>query len=185
MSLKKKLEDRLSGGKFRMINEIMGNKKINNNIIKEYYSYYDKQKMKWKNNPLDWIIMFLKKRKNIRKLKIADIGCGMGELKNKIGGNVDLYDKYPVRDDVERCDMDNINSEDKKYDVIVYSLSLMKDCIGEAIKEANRILKENGIMIISELSSRIKKDFIKNIEKMGFKIKERKMEKYFGIFVFE
>lgn len=108
-----------------------------------------------------------KKNENFSK-KIADIGCGMADL-SKMLPNVTNYDIHPRDSTIIQASMESLPVQDSSYDILVYSLSLMKPKVNEIMIEANRILKLNGKMIIAELVSRVNmKMFIKKLKSYGF-----------------
>ncbi|TBT99584.1 putative methyltransferase, partial [Hamiltosporidium tvaerminnensis] len=247
MNLQQKLQNRIKGAKFRIINEIMTkNKKIKlkNTDIKEYHDGYTQQVNKWTYDPIYDIIEYLKQYSN---LTIADVGCGQAKIskyfqcntkkenfsevntsedsnskddedisneynnkynkkdninnkdKNSINKHnkrdnmrkynhkILSFDLYPTSKEVIKCDMEDLKLKDKTTDIIIFCLSLMKINIYKTIKESNRVLKNNGKLIITEVLSRIisVKEFICQVENMGFKIlKVRNKNKYFINFIF-
>jgi ribosomal RNA-processing protein 8 len=56
---------------------------------------------------------------------------------------------------VTACDMANVPLEDKSVDVCVFCLSLMGTNLADFIREAHRVLKDNGRVQIAEVRSRI------------------------------
>lgn len=69
------------------------------------------------------------------------------------------------------ADMAQLPVKDGEFDMVVYSLSLMGTNIDQILLEANRILRNEGILYIIEVQSRVKsvKEFIEQISKYGFK----------------
>ena len=55
--------------------------------------------------------------------------------------------------------------------MLVYSLSIMGTNIDQILLEANRVLKEGGILYVIEVQSRVKsvKEFTEQVQKYGFK----------------
>jgi ribosomal RNA-processing protein 8 len=187
MSIIEKLQKKLEGGKFRLLNEKMyKNKELTEKEAQEYHKYYLSQIKKWPSDPKELIITKIKENSK-KDPKIADLGCGSCEIANNFK-NVDSYDKYPINDKVIQCELKNIASENEQYDIAVCCLSLMMNNITLVLKEVNRILKTNGIYYLSEVTSRIKnmKAFINNVEKFGFKLKKiDKSNPYFFILELE
>ncbi|EJW02240.1 hypothetical protein EDEG_03324, partial [Edhazardia aedis USNM 41457] len=189
MNLQEKLEKRLRGAKFRLINEkIYKNKisKLYKNEMKEYHIGYADQVKKWPENPLDVLISKLKCLKN---KKIADLGCGEAKLSKELTQNtvfsVDLLTKGPhiIEADIEKTPFEN-----DSMDIVVFCLSLMKKNVFKAIKESNRICKKDGILYIAEVASRFSniKKFIEKIEKIGYRLKfVDKSNNHFVLFEFE
>ena len=81
---------------------------------------------------------------------IADLGCGENLLKNEIPNKVLAFDHVAIDDSVTACDISNIPLDELYVDVAVFSLSLMGSNYGDYIKEAYRILKSMGFILIAE-----------------------------------
>lgn len=119
-----------------------------------------------------------KRKKNIKKLfTVADLGCGEAELekqfrelvKNKHGENkskleiespqfeikFNNIDFIAQNERVISADMKNTPIPTGTCDAVVFSLSLMGTNYFEFLKEAYRILKNGGVLLIVELESRI------------------------------
>ena len=62
---------------------------------------------------------------------------------------------------VTACDMSNVPLEDKSVDVCVFCLSLMGTNLADFIREAHRVLKNDGRVKIAEVRSRIEYSFSK------------------------
>ncbi|ELQ76864.1 putative RNA methylase involved in rRNA processing [Trachipleistophora hominis] len=168
MSSIRKYEKRLEGAKFRIINELMyKNEKIEPEQLLEYHIGYRSQTQKWPVNPIDTIIEHLKTKEYS---KIADVGCGEALLAQKIA-HVDSYDYYPINESIIKSDINEIKCEDAEYECAVYCLSLMKNNVGAAMKECNRIVKVGGCVVIAEVLSRISSlnEFYTQMLAMGFK----------------
>ncbi|ELA48085.1 hypothetical protein VCUG_00508 [Vavraia culicis subsp. floridensis] len=168
MSCIRKYEKRLEGAKFRIINELMyKNQEIAPEQLLEYHIGYRSQTHKWPVNPINAIIEHLKTKEYG---KIADVGCGEALLAQSIP-NVCSYDYYPINESIIKCDINEIKCGDEEYDCVVYCLSLMKNNVGAAMKECNRMVKKNGNVIIAEVLSRITNlnEFYTQMLTMGFK----------------
>jgi len=107
---------------------------------------------------------------------LADLGCGEGNLelllkKNKLIKEVHSYDLVPVKPHVKVCDMANLPLGDSSVDIAVFCLSLMGTNYIDFIFEAIRILRINGIIIISEVTSRFacERVFMDMLDAMGLK----------------
>lgn len=59
-----------------------------------------------------------------------------------------------------------------KYDLAVYSLSIMATDQGSIFLEASNILKKGGRMFLVEISSRLTEDFATQMGSFGFKLVE-------------
>lgn len=187
MSLADKLNKKLEGGKFRLMNEKLY--KNNNLTDKEtilYHQYYSNQIKKWPLDPKNIIIEKILEKKH-ETMNIADLGCGDATLSQKFK-NVTSYDKYPINEKIIKSDLNKIEAEDGQYDISVCCLSLMMTYITKAIKEMNRILKVDGFLYLAEVTSRIRntKKFITDIEKFGFKLVEvDNKNSHFCFFIFK
>jgi ribosomal RNA-processing protein 8 len=62
---------------------------------------------------------------------------------------------------VTACDMANVPLQDKSVDVCVFCLSLMGTNLADFIREAHRVLKNDGRVKIAEVRSRIEYSFSK------------------------
>jgi ribosomal RNA-processing protein 8 len=74
-----------------------------------------------------------------------------------------------------------------EVDVGIFCLSLMGTNFIDFIQEAKRILKNKGILIVSEIMSRIvnTENFIKVFESLGFNLRKKmNIKNYFTLFVF-
>lgn len=173
MGLEEKLNKKLEGGKFRLLNErLYKDIPLKKDEAKDYHLFYASQVAKWPENPRDIIANSIEESGK-GDLSIADLGCGDAYLATKFK-DVTSFDKYPVNDTVIQCDLNEIKVESEKFDVAVICLSLMMRYITKVLKETNRILKIGGIFYLSEVTSRIRntKKFIDDLEKFGFKLEE-------------
>ncbi|CCB86793.1 hypothetical protein PUV_18430 [Parachlamydia acanthamoebae UV-7] len=110
--------------------------------------------------------------------KIGDFGCGEAKLAEAINGTHTIYsfDHIAINDNVIACDMANVPLEDEILDVALFSLSLMGKNFSDYLKEAQRTLRLDGILIIFEPTSRFINDkgtdhstqFAKDLEQFGF-----------------
>lgn len=172
MSLKEELERKLSGGKFRLLNEKMyKNKGLTREESLKYHQYYAEQIKKWPQNPKKLIVEHI--QNTVPEAKIADLGCGDAELAS-IFPNVVSFDKYPVNSSIIKAGLEEVPVEDKTFGVAVNSLSLMAGYISKVVKEVHRILQVGGLWYVAEVRSRIRniKSLIDGVEKFGFKLKE-------------
>jgi ribosomal RNA-processing protein 8 len=198
---KTEIEDKLLSSKFRILNEklytISSEKAYdyfqnNPEDFEIYHKGFDLQAAKWPINPLDLIIKELLKPKYKKKV-IVDMGCGEARLaKTLIGQNksieVHSFDLHKQNEFVTVCDIKNTPLEKSKADICVFCLSLMGINFDEFIKEAKRILKNNGILIVAEIVSRIvsMERFLNIFVNFGFEILKRKSIKgYFILLVFQ
>lgn len=187
MGIIDKLEKKLEGGKFRLLNEKMyKNKELTQKEAREYHKFYLSQINKWPTDPKKIIIKKIEENGQ-KDMKIADLGCGSCGISEAFK-NVQSFDKYPVNEKVIKCELEKIPTEDKNFEVAICCLSLMMTNISKILKEVNRILNINGVFYISEVTSRVinMKTFINGIEKYGFKIKKiDKSNTHFFVLEFE
>lgn len=106
--------------------------------------------------PLNKITAYLE-TKSSRRLKILDLGCGRNKIQKKFASNDKLsitgYD-YVSYNGSQVADIRELPEEDESVDICVFSQSLMGSNWKEYIKEAKRVLRYNGEMIISESVNR-------------------------------
>nr|CAD7454571.1 unnamed protein product [Timema tahoe] len=133
-----------------------------------YHEGYKQQIAQWPLNPLDVIINTLKKKPS--SLVIADFGCGDARLSKLLPNVVHSFDVVGLNEDVTVCDMAHTPLASDSVDVAVFCLSLMGTNLVDYIMEANRVLKQDGILKIAEVESRFDNidNFINNLQKFGF-----------------
>lgn len=87
----------------------------------------------------------------MKRLIIADFGSGPTELSKMLPSNkVYSFDHSKILgDSIIECDMSNTDLEDKEIDVAVFSLSLMGLNWIDYIKEARRVLTDQGHILIA------------------------------------
>jgi len=78
------------------------------------------------------------------------------------------------------CDMANVPLGDKSVDVGVFCLALMGTNIAEFIREAHRILRDNGVIKIAEVRSRFEKSASDNESKSPTVTKRSKTQQKSG-----
>lgn len=187
MGIIEKLQKRLEGGKFRLLNEKMyRNKELTEKEAREYHRCYESQAKKWPCDPKKIIIAKMRESGE-EGLKIADLGSGSCEIAESFK-SVSSFDRHPINGSVVKCDLKHVPSEDKQFDVAVCCLSLMMANAARALKEANRILRMGGVFYLSEVTSRIKsmKGFINSVEKLGFRVRDiDRTSAYFFVLKFE
>lgn len=167
MSLEDKLEKRLKAAKFRLINQkLYNNKQLTRSSISFYHNNYQKHTSKWPSNPINKIIQSLNPTH-----VIADLGCGDSQIASTMKNTtVHSFDQYPINSSVIKCDIKKVPLGNESVDSVVFCLSLMSRNVFAFIKEANRILKNEGMMYIAEVKSRVDIDkFITLIQSVGFK----------------
>jgi len=177
LSIVDRMNEKLKGARFRFINEALYTKTGEESdqmftndpeTFRVYHEGYELQKRTWPVDPLDVLILQLKK---LPKDKIiADMGCGSARLAESIAQTVHSFDLIAVNERVTACDMSQTPLEDDSVDICLFCLSLMGTNLSEFLIEANRILKQKGTLKIAEISSRFTsvRSFRRCLEKLGF-----------------
>jgi ubiquinone/menaquinone biosynthesis C-methylase UbiE len=158
-----------------------------------WHEYHDKRDHSFKGYdkqeeiPINKIISYLETKKNY-KIKILDLGCGRNlirkHFKNNENFNIKGYD-YISHNKSIKCDISELHDEDGTIDICIFSQSLMGSNWKEYIKEAKRVLRYNGEIIISESIERyeIIKEYIEEI-KLHIKMSEnKKTDKWFYLYI--
>ncbi|OMJ68350.1 hypothetical protein SteCoe_34226 [Stentor coeruleus] len=190
---------KLDPGKFRMIDEMLCT--LNSSDIlelfqkdSEYFSIYHQgfinQISSWPINPLSLVESEIRRLAKNDKWVIADLGCGQGQLALNLIDMQNLtvfsYDLISLREDILACDISHLPLHNKKFDCAVFCLSLIGENHVNMVKEAHRVLKNQGILIVAEAVNKLnQKDFIRDMQIIGYKnIKTIAPNSYFSLFVF-
>jgi ribosomal RNA-processing protein 8 len=126
-------------------------------------------------------------KKKYEKLVIADLGCGEAYLAQNLKQKIYSFDLVKYNDYITKCDLKNIPLEDFTVSIGVFCLSLMGTNFVDFIVEAKRILKDDGILIVCEITSRIISldNFLNTFKAIGFKLRKQiDIKNYFTLFVF-
>ncbi|XP_020570950.1 ribosomal RNA-processing protein 8 [Phalaenopsis equestris] len=200
-SFLEKLRLRLSGGHFRMLNEKMytcsGNEafhffKKEPKLFDLYHAGYQEQMSRWPEQPVNIIIKWLKSHSS--SLVVADFGCGNASLARTVNNKVFSIDLVSTDPSVIACDMSNTPLESKSVDVAVFCLSLMGINYHSYLKEANRVLKPCGWLLIAEVRSRFDPSnggadpdkFSEAVKQLGFSLSSKDFtNKMFVLFYFK
>eukprot|EP01133_Synstelium_polycarpum_P017475 gene17475-20850_t len=173
--MQQKMETRLSGSRFRWLNEML------------YTNHSDEAFAEFKKDPQLFEQNLAKKPKN---RVIADFGCGEAQLAETLGKvhKVHSFDLVAKNERVVACDISHVPLEKESVDIVVFCLSLMGTNFLDFIREAHRVLKMGGRMMVAEIESRITDPdkFTSEISRFHFKtisIDER--NKFFVLFEFE
>ncbi|KAK9504402.1 hypothetical protein O3M35_010742 [Rhynocoris fuscipes] len=183
-SLRSKMLHQLASARFRYLNEKLykSDKSEISEVFSEgtstfnaYHKGFNQQVKQWPINPLDVIIKALKRRSDLKELRIADFGCGEARLSaeiSSIANKVESFDLMAVNSRVKVCDVRHTPLKSGSMDVVVYCLSLMASSLVEHFKESNRVLKVGGIMMIAEVESRFENvnKFIEQLTHFGFEL---------------
>ena len=182
-SLQDAFKARLTGSRFRILNEELYTTTSSESydrfskepeLFQQYHEGFRHQVEQWPVNPVDAIVRWLSNYYQKRSDKsstcvVADFGCGDAQLakdllkiedKNRTSGgqcpftihSFDLVSQDPL---VTACDMANVPLPNKSVDVSIFCLSLMGTNLADFIREAHRVLKDDGVVKIAEVRSRL------------------------------
>lgn len=130
-----------------------------------------------------WIISYYQKHKkefqekNQAQVRVADFGCGDAKLAEKLLNFQPISNNDKKRGDhgdtskrpfkvhsfdlvangnklITPCDMSNVPLKNSSIDIGVFVLALMGTNIADFIREAHRVLTNNGVLKIAEVRSR-------------------------------
>ncbi|CAG7906588.1 unnamed protein product [Brassica rapa] len=177
------LREKLSGGNFRRLNEKLytcsGKEALDYfnedpTLFDMYHTGYQQQMTNWPELPVNSIISWLSSRSS--SLVVADFGCGDARIAKSVKNKVFSFDLVSKDPSVIACDMSNTPLESSSVDVAVFCLSLMGTNYSSYIKEAHRVLRPSGWLLIAEVKSRFDpnnggadpKDFVKAVSDLGF-----------------
>lgn len=129
----------------------------------QYHAGFRSQVNGWPINPLDIII------DEVRKLPpgavVADMGCGEARLAATLapknggpGGKISVHSFDlvcpPGNPYITPCDIAQVPLASGSCDVVVFCLSLMGTNYADFLREADRLLKPGGKLLIAEVRSR-------------------------------
>ncbi len=147
-------------GEFSKMNKLWNTSNSNNNYKrlkkdntewKSYHKLYSKAREKWSEIPY---IELSKKIKDRPEWVIGDFGCGENLLSKEIKNKVHAFDFVAIDNNVVSCDLSCIPLDNNVLDVVIFSLSLMGTNYSEYLKEAHRVLKSFGLLMIAEPRNR-------------------------------
>lgn len=200
-SLLDKMRARLSGGHFRMLNEKLytcrGSEALelfqnDPSLFSVYHAGYQEQMSHWPQQPVDVITKWLKDHSP--SLVVADFGCGDAKLAKSVRNKVFSLDLVSCEPSVIACDMAHTPLIASSVDVAVFCLSLMGTDFPNYLKEAHRVLKPRGWLLVAEVKSRFDpgnggadpNKFIKALRSLGFSIVSKDFSnKMFMLFYFQ
>jgi SAM-dependent methyltransferase len=215
-SLQKSFKARLTGSRFRILNEELYTMtsstafdrfSSNPELYEQYHEGFRHQVEQWPVNPVTTILNRLKSRigkdgndDDGKKIVVADFGCGDAEMakqllkvqhKGKCPFEIHSFDLIASSDLVTACDMSNVPLPKGSVDVGIFCLSLMGTNLADFIREAHRVLKDNGRIHIAEVRSRFEsktgtddfEGFVSVLDQLGFKcVKTDRSNKMFALF---
>lgn len=178
-SFRARMEQRLESARFRYINEVLYSttsgeaKRMFQQDPQAFWIYhkgYTAQVQRWPTNPVDEIIAYIQKKSP--SLVVADFGCGDCKIARSVKNKVHSFDLAATSDLVTVCDMANVPLGDGSVDIAVFCLSLMGTNLADFLAEANRVLKNGGVLKIAEVASRFDnvRNFISALASLGFKM---------------
>lgn len=201
--LQQKMCEKLSSAKFRWLNEKLYTAHSSHSLtyftqhpehFAEYHEGFRRQVDAWPMNPVRVIIRFLKRFPTWR---VGDFGCGDAEIAESLPNTVHSFDLVAGKPSVTACDMRHVPLADGVLDCAIFCLSLMGTNVAEFLREANRVLRLRGTLVIAEVDSRLDvgpqgtQRFISAVEHMGFQLqcnsksKEKRSKQMFTILWFK
>ncbi|KAK7061606.1 uracil phosphoribosyltransferase [Favolaschia claudopus] len=211
-ALQKGMKRSLDGARFRIINETLyksdskqAHEMMRNDpkVYEEYHTGFRHQVQSWPTNPVQHYISTLSTYP--AKTVIADLGCGDAAMARSLvpkGFNVlsfdlisdavfvveaDICEKIPLPGS-EPGEGEKSVGLGQVVDVAVCALSLMGTNWTNCIREAWRILKQDGELRIAEVASRFTdvEEFAQLVSSMGFKLKSKNdSNTHFTLFEFK
>ncbi|KAJ3304495.1 25S rRNA (adenine645-N1)-methyltransferase [Kappamyces sp. JEL0829] len=179
--LQEKMAKKLSGSKFRWINESLYTTESDKSfrLFKEqpelfdiYHQGFQSQVEEWPVNPVDIFIKYLGDKP--KETVVADLGCGVAQIAQQLHQSLTVHSFDLIKGNrfITACDIAHVPLATASVDVAVFALSLMGTNFVDFLKEANRILKDGAELKIAEVVSRIESlaDFIRGVEGIGFKL---------------
>lgn len=183
-------KQRIEGSKFRILNEKLytSTSEKAKQLFNQHPDYFDvmhkgfaTQATTWPIVPVDETIKWIQSH-HPPPQEIADMGCGDAKISQSVPNKVYSFDFKARNKNVTECDMSHTPLSDESVDVVVFVLSLMGTNLDDFIKEAYRIIKKSGTLLIIEVTSRIEnlQGFISAIEERGFsKVEQKELTNYF------
>jgi ribosomal RNA-processing protein 8 len=187
-ALQKAFQERLTGSRFRILNEELYTStsatafqrfQQNPSLFDEYHEGFRHQVEQWPINPVRIIVEQLtqlyltkvnaeKSNKKMKKIVVADFGCGEAELAKQLllirdsGSNrcpftlhsFDLVAKGPNSQLITACDAAHTPLPAGTVDYGIFCLALMGTNLADFIREGHRVLKPDGRLFIAEVRSR-------------------------------
>lgn len=196
-----KMRAKLSGGQFRMLNEQLYTCKgeeafelfqKDEGAFQLYHAGYQEQMSHWPKLPVQVVMDWLNARSS--DLVVADFGCGDARLSKGVKNKVHSLDLVACDDTVIACNMAKTPLEKGSIDVAVFCLSLMGVDYPSFLKEAHRVLKLGGFLLIAEVKSRFDPandgaspvQFVDALKRLGFvRVSQDDKNKMFIMFTFK
>jgi len=141
--------------------------------------------------PYKKIIEYLDKIPGKKAKDVVDLGCGKARVCEHFSDSERFkfinMDHVSCNDLVQKQDIKDTGLDDYSMDIVVLSLAMWGSNCKEYITESNRILDENGVLLIIEATKRWTDDetgenkLVKLLEKNNFTIKNINEEKFMFI----
>jgi ribosomal RNA-processing protein 8 len=160
--LQERLKSKLAGSQFRWINEQLYTQtgkaswdmyQRDPKLFEAYHQGYRDQVERWPINPLDLII------RSVSKLPpsavVADMGCGEARLAASVPQTVHSFDLVAANSRVTACNIAHTPLPDASVDCVVFCLALMGTDYEQFLREAARVCKPGGKLLIAEVRSRV------------------------------
>ncbi|KAJ1928702.1 25S rRNA (adenine645-N1)-methyltransferase [Tieghemiomyces parasiticus] len=193
--LQARMAEKLRGSRFRWINEQLytsqGAKSFDTfqqqpDIFDEYHEGFRVQVKSWPSNPLD---IFIRRVQDMPKdTVVADMGCGEARLAQSVPQKVHSFDLVAANKFITACNIAHTPLTDASVDVVIFCLALMGTDFLDFIREAHRLLKTGGTLLIAEVVSRItdNKAFVQALSDLGLRhISTDASNKMFALFEFK
>lgn len=176
--LKGKFQKKLDASQFRYINEKLytcsGEEAVEMfeqkpELFDVYHRGFSNQVAKWETNPVDTIIQYIQLRGESEV--VADFGCGDAKIAATVSNAVFSFDLVKANEHVIVANSSKVPLAAKSVDIAVFCLSLMGTNFKDYIREARRVLRTKGRLVIAEVTSRIADNavFVSAVEELGFK----------------
>ncbi|KAJ3272993.1 25S rRNA (adenine645-N1)-methyltransferase [Terramyces sp. JEL0728] len=179
-SLQEKYQKKLTGSKFRWLNETLytTTSKTAIDLFQKqpelfdiYHEGFSSQVVDWPTNPVDIYIDYLGQKKDV---VVADMGCGEAKIARELHAQLQIhsFDLVARNEFITACDIARVPLKKASVDIVIFCLSLMGTNFADFLNEAHRILKKNAELKVCEVKSRISdlNEFIAGVECLGFKL---------------
>ncbi|KAJ1656191.1 25S rRNA (adenine645-N1)-methyltransferase [Dispira simplex] len=175
--LQRQMAKKLAGARFRHINEQLyttpGHQSFTlfqkqPDIFHDYHRGFRSQVESWPVNPVDVLIDYI--RQQPQNTVVADMGCGEAKIAQSVTQRVHSFDLVAANDHITPCDIAHTPLGDNVVDVVVFCLALMGTNYLDFLREAHRICKPRGKLLIAEVVSRFTDidAFVALLEMLGF-----------------
>lgn len=187
--LQQKMAQKLSGARFRWINEKLytstGSDALNlikeqPRMFEEYHDGFRQQVQSWPLNPVDVYASRLAELhdETHSKMVVLDLGCGDAALASSVlrldpSSNlveVKSYDLHAPNPMVTVADVSSLPLQSGCANIAIFCLSLMGTNFLSFVQEAARVLEDGGLLWVAEIKSRFTDPdkFMAAMESLGF-----------------